>query len=73
MSRYRFHGRFSRLRDVHMQMERAGCLDGLKDELDHGHALVFPPSETQLVHNISVALAVYLLAWCCSEMVCERM
>jgi len=60
VSRYRFHGRFSRLRDVHMQMERAGCLDGLKDELDHGHALVFPPKSGLLeaagmVHTTSEA------------------
>ena len=27
MSRYRFHGRFSRLLDVHTQMQKAGCLD----------------------------------------------
>lgn len=37
VSRYRFHGRFSRLLDVHVQMMKAGCLD---DELLHG--LEFP-------------------------------
>ena len=37
MSRYRFHGRFSRLLDVHTQMQQAGCLD---EEIRHG--LEFP-------------------------------
>ena len=37
VSRYRFHGRFSRLLDVHTQMQKAGCLD---EEVPHG--LEFP-------------------------------
>ena len=39
VSRYRFHGRFSRLLDVHTQMKRAGCLD--KEPV--GAELMFPP------------------------------
>jgi hypothetical protein len=37
VSRYRFHGRFSRLLDVHTQMQKAGCLN---EEIPHG--LQFP-------------------------------